>query len=217
MITRLLIDEQFYRGAFSEIYFFSPSASVDPGLDDLRDYVAQIQDQEERPTFHDDFDPTFVRDILERARSVTENQKSKGSAKRFNVLVVIDDHADRPDLLKKTGGVFETLFVRARHWGVSTMVSSQKLKLISSTVRTNLTALFIFKLRNHHDLKDGVIEEYSALVDAKTLLQMYRQAISKPFGFLYINLLARDPNKMFFSSFRTRFVIEPEQEKGAEE
>ena len=110
MITRLLIDEQFYRGAFSEIYWFSPSASVDPGLDALRDYVAQIQDQEERPTFHDDFDPTFVRDILERARSVTENQKSKGSAKRFNVLVVIDDHADRPDLLKKTGGVFETTF-----------------------------------------------------------------------------------------------------------
>ena len=213
MITRLVVDKQFYGGAFSKIYWFSPSASVDEGLDPLRKYVAGIQNQEDDPSFHDDFDPAFVRSILEKARQVTEHQKQGKSNKRFNQLLVIDDHADRPDLLKKAGGIFETLFVRARHWGVSTIVSSQKLRLISSTVRTNLTALFVFRLRNHHDLKDGVIEEYSALVDGKTLMQLYKQAVSRPFGFLYINLLSRDVNHMFYSSFKGRFVLEDDEDE----
>jgi len=78
---------------------------------------------------------------------------------------------------------------------------------MSPTVRVNLAALFIFRLRNHSDLLDGVIREYSALVDAKTLLAMYRKAVERPFGFLYVNLLAVDLNRMFYSSFQSRFVI----------
>ena len=73
-------------------------------------------------------------------------------------------------------------------------------------VRVNLTALFIFRLRNHSDLLDGVVREYSALVDAKTLLAMYRQAVERPYGFLFINLLAKDLNSMFYSSFNARLV-----------
>ena len=65
--------------------------------------------------------------------------------------------------------------------------SSQKLKLISPTVRVNLTALWIFRLHNHSDLLEGVIKEYSALIDSKTLPTMFRQATEKPYGFLYIN------------------------------
>ena len=90
---------------------------------------------------------------------------------------------------------------------MSTIVSSQKLKLMSPTVRVNLTALFVFRLGNHSDLLDGVIREYSALVDAKTLMSMYRAAVSRPYGFLYINLLAKDLDHMFYSSFLSRFQL----------
>ena len=209
MITRLLVDKQFYGGKFSRIYWFSPSATVDDSLDPLREYVKTIQDQEEDPTFHDEFDADFIRKILNKQKKITEHLKRRGSKKRFNVMIVVDDHADNPTAMHKVGGVLETLYVRARHFGVSTLVSSQKLKLISSTVRVNLTALWIFRLRNHSDLLDGVIREYSALIDAKTLLAMYRQAVeSRPYGFLFINLLAKDLNDMFFSSFTSKFQIQ---------
>ena len=91
---------------------------------------------------------------------------------------------------------------------MSTIVSSQKLTLMSPTVRVNLTALFIFRLRNHSDLLEGVIREYSALVDAKTLLALYRQAVEQPYGFLFIDLLAKNLNDMFYSSFTSKFQIE---------
>ena len=208
LITRLIIDDQFYGGKFSRIYWFSPSASVDEGLDPLRDHVKQIQDQDKDPTFHDEFDTDIIQSILKRAKTITQHLKETKQKRRFNILIVIDDHADNQKVVHKCGGILETLYVRARHFGVSTIISSQKLKLISPCIRVNLTALFVFRLRNHSDLIEGVIKEYSALVDSKTLLVMYRKAVSIPFGFLYINLLARAINQMFFNSFTSRFEIE---------
>ena len=206
MLVRMLVDKEFWGGKFSRIYWFSPSASVDDSLDPLRDYVKKIQDQEEDPTFHDDFDTDFIRKLLDKQKRITEHLKRRGSKKRFNVILIIDDHADNPQAMHRAGGLLETLYVRARHFGVSTIVSSQKLKLISSTVRVNLTALWIFRLRNHSDLLEGVIREYSALIDANSLMAMYRAAVERPYGFLYVNLLAKDLNSMFYSSFLSRFV-----------
>jgi hypothetical protein len=205
MLTRILIDKRFYGGKFARIYWMSPSASVDDSLDPLREYVTKLQDQEKDPTFHDEFDVDFVKGLLERQKKITEYLKKKGVKKRFNIAIIIDDHADNPSAMHRAGGVLETLYVRARHFGVSTIVSSQKLKLISPTVRVNLTALWIFRLRNHSDLLEGVIREYSALIDAKTLLAMYRAAVERPYGFLYVDLLAKDLNHMFYSSFLSRF------------
>ncbi len=69
MITRLLVDKQFYGGKFSRIYWFSPSATVDDGLDPLREYVQKLQDQEEDPTFHDGFDPEFIQKLLDMQKN----------------------------------------------------------------------------------------------------------------------------------------------------
>ena len=206
MLTRLLVDKDFYAGKFSRIYWLSPSATVDDGLDPLRAYVKKLQDQEEDPTFHDEFEADFIRKLLERQRKITEYLKRKGAKKRFDICIVCDDHADNPSTMHRAGGILETLYVRARHFGVSAIVSSQKLKLMSPTVRVNLTALFIFRLRSHSALLEGVIREYPALVDARTLLAMYRAAVEKPYGFLYVNLLAKDLKHMFYSSFLSRFV-----------
>ena len=84
---------------------------------------------------------------------------------------------------------------------------NQKLKLISQTVRVNLTALFVFKLRNHSDQLDGIIREYSALDDAKALLAISQAAAERPNGFLYISLLAKSIDDMFFSSFVSMFQV----------
>ena len=84
MITRLLVDKQFYGGKFSRIYWFSPSATVDDGLDPLREYVKKIQDQEEDPTFHDDFDPTFIQKLLDRQNKSPSFSRSVGP-KRYSI------------------------------------------------------------------------------------------------------------------------------------
>ena len=57
------------------------------------------------------------------------------------------------------------------------------------------------------DLWDGLIHEYSALVDKDRLFSAYKAAVSEPYGFLYINLLAKDIDHMFYSGFNKRFVM----------
>ena len=46
--------------------------------------------------------------------------------KRLQVLVVLDDMADAPQVHKKTGdGILDTLFIRGRHNMCSTWVSTR--------------------------------------------------------------------------------------------
>ena len=99
------------------------------------------------------------------------------------------------------------MFIKARHWGVSTILSTQKLRLplISPCVRVNVTAVLVWRLRSQYE-KTQYLEEYSALVPKAVLEAMYDEATSEPFGFLYINTLAKDIDHMFYSGFQRRFV-----------
>ena len=122
------------------------------------------------------------------------------------ILVIISDHADNPRAVHRAGGILETLFVRSRHFGVSCWCDSQALKLLSPSVRLNLAGMAIFRLRSMHDLS-SFLDEYSALgVDKKLLLEIYRAATKEQYSFLYVNMLARDIESMFFKRFEARLL-----------
>ena len=89
------------------------------------------------------------------------------------------------------------------------ILSTQKLKLplISPTCRVNCTSIFAFRLRNQSDLWEGLIYEYSALVSKEKLYRAYKISTEIPFNFLYINLLAKDIDNMFYSGFSKRFKM----------
>ena len=64
------------------------------------------------------------------------------------------------------------------------------------------------------ELLDNVLYELSALYPKKTLVQLYEAATREPFGFLYVNLMARDKLEMFYRCFETRLVPEEESYDG---
>jgi hypothetical protein len=212
-LVTLLTDARFYRGKFEKIYWCSPTATVDPALDALREYVQEHlqQDQCEDPSFSDGIPVEFLQSRVDRAKKVSEYLKAKkASQKGFSTLIVLDDLADVKRGLPAIAKFVDSLFVKARHWGVSVILSTQKLKLplISATVRVNATAILAWRIRSQFDLWDGLIYEYSALVTKEKLYAAYKQAVATPFNFLFINLLAADVNHMFFSGFTERFVMD---------
>ena len=71
---------------------------------------------------------------------------------------------------------------------------------MSPIIRKNMTHLFIYRLRNYGDL-EGIIDELSANYDKKTLLQIYHEAISEDYIFLYVNIMSKDKRKMFMTRF----------------
>ena len=80
-----------------------------------------------------------------------------------------------------------SLFTRGRHSGISTIVSTQKFASIHPIIRVNATELFVFRLRNYQDLQ-LFLEEISALIDKKTLMELYQLATAEAYSFLYVKL-----------------------------
>ena len=70
MFWSLLIDQRFYKHKFEKIYWVNPTATVDPSLDVLRQYVKNDsrQNQEEDPTFHDQIDVHFLQARVDKQK-----------------------------------------------------------------------------------------------------------------------------------------------------
>ena len=201
-----LILEQ-YRGVFERIYIFSPSIDIDDGWIPVKKYIEGDLgvNTEREQTCWDEWDEAALRRIIQQQRKITEASKKLEMKKLYQVLVVIDDFADTPQL-HKPHGALDTLFIRGRHMQISTWVSSQKLRLISAAVRVNMQFLCCWRLRNQHEL-DAVIEELSALLPKEQLYRLYEQATREPYSFLFVYYL-KPRNEMFYKRFEERFALE---------
>ena len=201
-----LILEQ-YRGVFERIYVFSPSVNIDDSWIPVKKYIEGDLgvNTEREQTYWDEWDEAALRRIIQQQRKITEASKKLEMKKLYQVLVVIDDFADTPQL-HKPHGALDTLFIRGRHMQISTWVSSQKLRLISAAVRVNMQFLCCWRLRNQHEL-DAVIEEVSALLPKEQLHRLYEQATREPYSFLFVYYL-KPRNEMFYKRFEERFALE---------
>jgi hypothetical protein len=206
LISRLLLEPEYYRGLFSRIYYFSQSAKVDHHLNPLKAYCEDELGQKE-PCVYDTFDEDFVTSLLERQLRVAQFLKENKSKRAFGIAIICDDFADDPQTVRKAGGILSSLFSRGRHGNVSTIILTQTYRALSPMIRTNATMLAVFRLRNRQDLQ-AILDENSALLDRESLEKMYRRATEKDFGFLLIDLASRDLNHMFYSSFDTRFQVQ---------
>ena len=93
--------------------------------------------------------------------------------------------------------VLHGLYTKSRHFGLSVITASQKLNALATIVRVNASSLYFFKLKKMKEI-ETFIEEQSALVDKKTLYQIYNLAVNdKPYSFLFCKLRETDINKTF--------------------
>ena len=197
-----------YRGCFERIYLFSPSINVDDGWRPVKKYIEETMkvpvDREQ--TYFEEWDEPALRQIIRQQRKITETSKQMKLRSLYQILIVIDDFADNPHLHKRSGdSALDTLFVRGRHFHISTLVSTQKLRLVSNAVRVNSQFFCIWRLRNQLN-KDSLLEELTALVPKTRLEAMYEAAVAEPYSFLYIYLL-NPLEKMFHIRFERVFQL----------
>ena len=141
-----------YRGVFEKIYIFSPSINIDDSWVPVKKYIEEDLgvNTEREQAYYDEWDEAALRGIIQRQRKITETSKKLEMKKLYQVLIILDDYADSPQL-HKAHGALDTLFIRGRHMQISTWVSSQKLRLISAAVRVNMQFLCCWRLRNQHE------------------------------------------------------------------
>ena len=204
LATNIILE--FYKGVFDKVFYFSASADLDPALSPIRKYCIQElgMDPDKEECLHSKFDLQVLENIIARQRSALKQAKLQRLDVLPQVLLIIDDFADDPKVAR--GEMLKTLFVRGRHSGVSTIVMTQKVRLIQPAVRVNASFYIVFRLKNFQDLS-SIIEEMSALVDKKTVRALYEHATAKPYSFLYVNLQAKDLQTTFYRNFESRLVV----------
>ena len=206
LLQNMILD--IYRDCFERVYIFSPSINVDHTWLPVKSYLDnKINLSEDEPgLYYDTYDPESLESIITTQRRIIEHQKTKKSNKLFSILIIVDDFADDPSF-SRNSKLLHSLFTRGRHNQISTVVSTQKIAALSPTIRVNACSLYVFRLRNYQDLS-SFLDEVSAIVDKKTLLQMYKTATDQNFGFLTVKLTQRDKAKMFMVKFDSYIEVD---------
>ena len=197
-----------YDKCFERVYIFSPSVHVDQTWLPVKEYLKKeinMKDNEP-PLYYDHYDPFSLEMIIDTQRKIVEHQKKQKETKKlFQIMIIVDDFADDPMFSRKSQ-LLHSLFTRGRHSGISTVVSTQKFTAIHPIIRVNATELLVFRLRNFKDL-EAFVEEVSALIDKKSLLEIYNIATEEPYSFLYVKLNAKKRDDMFYVKYDKKISI----------
>ena len=206
LICNLLLNH--YRGCFEKIYIWSPTLPVDKTWDSVKEYCKKELKQTETKQdkyFFDSYNPEDMQKVIDTQFKVVEYMKNQGYKKLYSICIIIDDFVDNAKFCHSNNSLLNTLFIKGRHMCISTLCTTQKFRCLSSIIRTQITEIYVFPLRNNSDL-EAFVEEVSAVYDKKKILELYRIATSQPYHFLYVNLMTRDKTRMFYDSLITPLI-----------
>jgi len=155
-----------------------------------------------------------MQQIIDRHKKVVQAQKDRGEKKLFGALFIIDDWAENQQVMRhgNNGQMLNQLFLKGRHWGVSTILSVQKLTLVSTPCRVNATGLIAFKVRNYKEY-EAIESESSALIDRATFKKIWEAATSEPYSFLFIRLNAKSLDETFMIRFEKAISFPDDEEE----
>jgi septin family protein len=151
--TTLLVNlfrEEFYGKVFKKnhIIIFSPTARLDPKLEQIG-----------AKNVYDCYNVDILKYIMDRQIAISEGKidpetgKKKKGRKLDNILIIFDDCLGM-------NGVFDShsmlnkMIIKARHYKISIIISTQKLSGVGRTIRLNMSAIFIFRALNGSEVDD---------------------------------------------------------------
>ena len=100
-------------------------------------YVREQMGKHPSNHFFNEWDADALQKIISDHKAIVKYHKYEGHKKSHPILVVVDDFADRPEVMHQSGGagILNMLYTHGRHYMISTIVCSQNLTLISTTIR----------------------------------------------------------------------------------
>ena len=188
-----------YKGCFERIYVFSPSVNHDTTWLSVKEYIEDVLDVHETDDekfYFDHYNAEALERIIQNQTDLIKHMKSKNMKSLYSILIIIDDFADDPSFSRHSK-LLHSLYTRGRHSMISTITATQKFNAIHPIIRVNATELYVYRLRNMKDL-DTFVEEVSATIPKKTLMQIYEKCTSEPYSFLYVKLTAKSIHEMFY-------------------
>lgn len=228
MLINLLTRNEFYKGVFNDIFWFSPTSKLDEKLNILKTTTnilkentallslletewkksirQQLYDGDSTKftgkieNFVEEYSEDILKSIIDKQKSQIEFLRGIGKQKEMadKVLLVFDDSVS-DKLLMKRNSLFQKLNFNCRHYNISIIVVSQNYKSISKPIRTNSSAWILYELADSE--KRVFYEENSNGLTYKEWLEKYSTATNEPYTFLYINYQEPDKRKRLKKNF----------------
>ena len=172
LIVNLLLNINFYKDVFDEIYFISPTVYIDHTLKAIAedDEIIKIHEEEDL----DKID-VILKDIIEDQRKAKMKDKDAP-----HILIVLDDMIS----YFKNNTLLDRAPAFSRHFNISFIISTQSFVGTPTKLRKNTASYIIFKLYNNADLKQFYDEIGSQFKD---FMEYYNEATEDKYNFLYVN------------------------------
>ena len=171
LIVNLLKNSYFgYDDVFDEIYYISPTVTIDETLRSINedDDIIKIDEED---------DLKYLDDIL---NDIVKNQKAKPKEEREPVLICLDDCLD---YLKKSKRL-DTLPSTNRHYNISIIITTQVYNALPTKLRKNASCYLIARIYNNKDLQNIEEEIGANFHDFKT---NYDKATKDKYSFLFVD------------------------------
>lgn len=168
----------FYKKYFSEIYVFI--MSKDDALEYERLTKSSRMKDKVSITTKIDFDD--IQDLYEEIED--ENAYKKKNKER--VLMVFDDAVIDGISNNYKRNIIDRLFIAGRHANISTLISTQKYKMLNANMRMcNCNVLTVFN-SNGKELQQ-IAEEHNNLLNSNEMFEMLKDHLKKKYSFLTID------------------------------
>ena len=175
--TLLLNMLSYYSKTFHKIYIFSATVRLDKKWEP---YLARLDESKEKKVYE-----KFDSGVVEKLFRLKDEEKQN-----LNSLIIYDDMiSDNKTFAKWSKNVITKSCFNARHYGISSIIVSQKFTEIPANLRNQCNNLIISRL-SQTELQ-AVYESMTGLnnIPQDKFMILYRYATSEPFCFLNVDVV----------------------------
>ena len=139
-------------------------------------------------------DPNAFIECSNTMDNVFDNIDGYNPNRKRKILIVFDDMIADIMTNKKFQAIIKELFIRCRKLNILLVFITQIYYSVPKDVQLNPTHYLIMKINNKRELKN-ITKSYSADIDYKDFVKIYRECTKEPYSFLTIDttLPASDP------------------------
>ena len=191
LINNLLLNKNMWggdncKGAFDEVYIFSPSIHLDDSCRFLREHFI-----------------TFDMYSDEKLQEILDEQMTYEKKKMPKVMIVIDDSVG----MIHSNSTLNHFLSRYRHWNTSVILSTQAFRALAPIARTNTTHSMIFAVPNENEF-NKLDDEFGGIYGGQ-FRKLYEEATNEKFHFLYLKL--RELPAEAYKNFTRKLEYTPSQ------
>lgn len=184
-IRNLLLRRELMRDVFDYIFIFCPSIDLNGDFDELGNKKKPIVKKIKT------FDEKIIQEIMSQQEFVI---KKYGKSKSPQTLLIFDDCFDDPKFTRSK--LLQTICFRGRHMKISMILSGQKLSMMGTACRANLTHMMFFRPANYSEL-DFFIEENVEKKKRREFSEAFKEVWKTKYEFVFIDYLNSDLSKRF--------------------